>query len=58
MQYADDTAVVATSLNPLLLVGYLKAYSDRMYLWLREWTFATKVPKSTAMLFVKAAKGI
>jgi hypothetical protein len=29
-QYADDTAVVATSRSPSLLVGYLEAYLGRL----------------------------
>jgi hypothetical protein len=31
-QYADDTAVVATSRSPSLLVGYLEVYLGRLEL--------------------------
>jgi hypothetical protein len=55
-QYADDTAVVATSRDPSLLVGYLEANLDRLELWLRNWKIAINVSKSTAVLFAKAAR--
>jgi hypothetical protein len=48
-QYADD---------PSLLVGYLEAYLDRLELWLRNWRIAINVPKSTAVLFAKAARSV
>jgi retron-type reverse transcriptase len=35
-QYADDTALTATSRDPSLLVGYLEAYLGRLELWLRK----------------------
>jgi hypothetical protein len=35
-QYADDTAVIATSCDPSLLVGYLEAYLGSPELWLRS----------------------
>jgi hypothetical protein len=35
-QYADDTALIATSRSPSLLVGYLAAYLDRLERWLRD----------------------
>jgi hypothetical protein len=57
-QYADDTALVATSRIPSFLVGYLEAYLGRLERWLRDWRFAIKVPKSTAVLFVKEARRI
>jgi hypothetical protein len=34
-QYADGTAVVATSRSPSLLVGHLVAYLGKPELWLR-----------------------
>jgi hypothetical protein len=49
-QYADDTALVATSRSPSLLVGYLDAYLGRLERWLRDWRIA--------VLFVKAARRI
>jgi hypothetical protein len=57
-QYADDTALIATSGDPSLLVGYLEAYLGRLELWLRDWRIAIKVSKSTAVLFAKAARRV
>jgi retron-type reverse transcriptase len=57
-QYADDTALVATSRSPSVLVGYLEAYLGRLERWLRDWRIAINVSKSTAVLFVKAARRI
>jgi hypothetical protein len=53
-QYADDTALVATSLSPSLLFRYLEAYLGRLEHWLRDWRIAIDVPRSTAVLFVQA----
>jgi hypothetical protein len=33
--YSNDTAVIATSCDPSLLVGYLEAYLGRLEVWLR-----------------------
>jgi hypothetical protein len=57
-QYGDDTAIVTTSRSPSLLVGYLDANLARLERWLRYWRIAINVSKSTAVLFVKAAKRI
>jgi hypothetical protein len=57
-QYVDDTALVATSRIPLVLVGYLEACLGRLELWLWDWRIAINVSKSTAVLFVKAARRI
>jgi hypothetical protein len=57
-QYADDTALVATSRSPSLLVAYLEDYLGRLERWLRDWRIAINVSKSTAVLFVKAARRI
>jgi hypothetical protein len=54
-QYVDDTALVATSRSPSLLVGHLEAYLDRLECWLRDWTTAINVSNSIAVLFGKAA---
>ena len=35
--YADDTANIATSRKPALLVSYLEAYLSELEQWLREW---------------------
>jgi hypothetical protein len=42
-QYADYTALVATSRNPSLLVDYLEAYLGRLELWLRDWRITINV---------------
>jgi hypothetical protein len=55
-QYADDTALIATSRDPSLLVGYLEGYLGRLELWLRSWRIAINVSKSTAVLFAKTAR--
>jgi hypothetical protein len=34
--YADDTAVIATSRKPTLLVSYLEAYLSELQRWLSE----------------------
>jgi hypothetical protein len=57
-QYAADTAVVATSRSPSLLVGYLEAYLGRLELCIRDWRITIKVSKNTAVLFVQAARRI
>jgi hypothetical protein len=56
--YADDTAVVATSRSPPLLVVYLEDYLGRLERWLRDWRIAINVSKSTALLFVETARRI
>jgi hypothetical protein len=55
-QYADDTALIATSRGPSLLVGYLEANLGRLELFLRSWRIAINVSKCTAVLFVKTAR--
>jgi hypothetical protein len=57
-QYADNTALIAMSPDPSLLVGYLEAYLGRLELWLRNWRIANNVSKSTAVLFAKAARRV
>jgi hypothetical protein len=55
-QYADGTALIATSRDPSLLVGYLYSYLGRLELWLRNWRIAINFSKSTAVLCAKAAR--
>jgi hypothetical protein len=57
-QYAGDTALVATSRSPPLLVGYLEIYLGRLERWLRDWRIAINVSKSTAVLSVKTVRRI
>jgi len=54
--YADDTAFIATSHNPTLLVSYLDSYISDLQRWLREWRIAIKISKSTAIIFVRAGR--
>ena len=48
--YADDTAIIATSRKPTLLVSYLESYLD-LQRWLSEWRIAMNVSKNTAIIF-------
>jgi hypothetical protein len=51
-QYADDTALIATSRDPsLIVVGCEEAYLGRLELWLRNWKIAT-------LLFTKVARSV
>ena len=52
--YADDTAVIATSRKPTLLVSYLESYLNDLQRWLNEWRIAINVSKSSAMIFARA----
>jgi hypothetical protein len=53
--YADDTAIIATSRKPTLLVSYLEAYLNERQRWLTEWITAI-VPKSTAIIFARTRR--
>jgi len=50
-QYADDTALVATSKQPQLLLKYLETYLSELEICLRDWRIAINVDKSAAVLF-------
>jgi retron-type reverse transcriptase len=52
--YAEDTAVIATSRKPKLLVSYLKSYLSDLQRWLSEWRIAINVSKSSAMICAQA----
>jgi len=54
--YADDTAIIATSRKPTLLVRYLESYLNDLQRWLSEWRFAINVSKSTAIIFARAGR--
>ena len=56
--YADDTTVVVSSHQQVLLLKYLQTYLNYLEWWLREWRIAINVSKSSAMLFVKAGRRI
>jgi hypothetical protein len=54
--YADDTAVIATSRKPTLLVSYLESYLNDLQRWLSEWRIAINVSTSTAIIFARAGR--
>jgi hypothetical protein len=56
--YADDTAVIATSRQPALLVKYPVAYLSDLERWLSKWRIAINVSKSSAMLIAKTGRHI
>jgi hypothetical protein len=57
-QYADDTALAATSRSPSLLVVCLEAYLSRLERWLWDWRIAINVSKSTAVVSVKTERRV
>ena len=54
--YADDTAIIATSRTPVLLVSYLQSYLNHLERWLTEWIIAINVSKSSAIIFARAGR--
>jgi len=54
--YADDTAIIATSRKPKLLVSYLQSYLNDLQRWLGEWRTAINVSKSTAIICARAGR--
>jgi hypothetical protein len=54
--YADDTAIIATSRKPTLLVSYLESYLNDLQRWLSEWRIAINVSKSSAIIFARAGR--
>jgi hypothetical protein len=52
--HADDTAIIATSRKPTLLISYLESYLNDLQRWLSEWRIAINVSKSTAIIFARA----
>jgi hypothetical protein len=51
---SDDTAIIATSRKPTLLVSYLESYLNDLQRWLNEWRIAINVSKSSAIIFARA----
>ena len=51
--YADDTAIIATSRTPMLLVSYLQTYLSHLEWWLTEWRIVINVSKSSAIIFAR-----
>ena len=54
--YADDTAIIATSRKPTLLISYLESYLNDLQRWLSEWRIAINVSKSAAIIFARAGR--
>ena len=54
--YADDTATIATSRKPSLLVSYLESYIKELQRWLSDWRIAINVSKSTAIIFARVRR--
>jgi hypothetical protein len=52
--YVNDTAIIATSRKPTLLVSYLESYLNDLQRWLSEWRIAINVSKSSAIIFARA----
>jgi len=49
--YADDTAIIATSCKPTLLVSYLESYLNDLQRWLSERKIAINVSNDTVIIF-------
>ena len=54
--YADDTAIMATSHKPTLLVSYPESYLNDLQQWLSDRRFAINVSKRTAIIFARARR--
>jgi len=54
--YADDTAIIATSRKPTMLVSYLESYFNDLQLCLSEWRITINVSKRTAIVFARAGR--
>jgi hypothetical protein len=57
-QYADDTALIATSRSPSLVVAYLEAYLGTLDRWVRDWRISINVLKCIALLIAGAERRI
>jgi hypothetical protein len=53
--YANDTAVIAMSPQPALLIKYLETYLSELEPWLSIWKKSINVLNSSAILFVKTS---
>ena len=51
-----DTAIIAASRKPTLLVSYMDSYLNDLQRWLSEWRIAINVSKSTAIIFTRAGR--
>jgi hypothetical protein len=57
-EYADDTALVATSRSSSQSVAYLETYLGRLQHWLQDRKIKINVSKSTAVLIGMTARRI
>jgi hypothetical protein len=48
--HADDTAIIAKSRKPTLLLSYLGSYLNDLQRWLSEWGIAINASKGTAVI--------
>ena len=53
---AEDTAIIAMSCKPTLLVSYMEAYLSNLQRWLSECRIAINVSKSSAIIFARAGR--
>ena len=54
--YADETAIIATSLKPTLPFSYLESYLNVLQRWLSDWRIAINVTKRTEIIFARAGR--
>jgi hypothetical protein len=54
--YVVETAVIATSRKPTLLVKYLESYLNDPQRLLSEWRIAINVSKNSAIIFARAER--
>jgi hypothetical protein len=54
--YAGDTAVIAMSRKPTLLVSYLESYFNDLQRSLSEWRIAINYTKSSAIILARAGR--
>ena len=54
--YGEDTAIIATSRKPTLLVNYLQTYLSNLQRWLMEWRIAINVFKSSDIILARAGR--
>jgi hypothetical protein len=54
--YADDTAIIATSRQPTLLVSYLESYLNDLQWCLSEWRIVINVSKGSAIILSRVGR--
>jgi hypothetical protein len=54
--YADDTAIIATSRKPTLLVSDLESYFNDLERWLSGWRIAINVSRSIVIILARAGR--